>query len=75
MVARTGTIANTRLMKWLARVEQSGLEIVDRFLFNGPNNWNGAAADNLYNTLEVLRDLDTPLLGNTVFVISKRPSQ
>jgi 2-polyprenyl-3-methyl-5-hydroxy-6-metoxy-1,4-benzoquinol methylase len=56
-------------------VEQSGLEIVDRFLFNGPNNWNGAAADHLYDTLELLSDLDTPLLGNTVFVVAKRPRQ
>ena len=56
----------------LASVEQSGLEIVDKFLFNGPNNWNGAAAANMYETLDLLRGLDSPLLGNTVFVAARR---
>lgn len=57
----------------VATVEQSGLEVADRFLFNGPNNWNGAAIDNMYETLDLLRGLDSPLLGNTVFVVAGRP--
>jgi len=57
----------------LATVERSGLEIVDKFLFNGPNNWNGAAAEQIYETLDLLRGLDSPLLGNTVFVVARRP--
>lgn len=55
-------------------VERSGLEIVDKFLFNGPNNWNGAAIEYIDDTLELLRGLDCPLLGNTVFVAARRPS-
>lgn len=57
----------------VATVEQSGLEVADRFLFNGPNNWNGAAIENMYDTLDLLRGLDSPLLGNTVFVAARRP--
>lgn len=57
----------------LATVEKSGLEIVDKFLFNGPNNWNGAAADHICQTLDLLRGLDSPLLGNTAFIVARRP--
>jgi len=57
----------------ITTVEQSGLEIVDQFLFNGPNNWNGAAIEDMYETLDLLRGLDSPLLGNTVFVAARRP--
>ncbi len=57
----------------ITAVEQSGFEIVDRFLFNGYNNWNAAGADYIYETMDLLRDLDTPLLGNTVFVVGRRP--
>ncbi len=57
----------------VATVEQSGLGIADRFLFNGPNNWNGSAIEHMYETLDVLRGLDSPLLGNTVFVAARRP--
>jgi 2-polyprenyl-3-methyl-5-hydroxy-6-metoxy-1,4-benzoquinol methylase len=57
----------------LATVEQSGLEVVDQFLFNGPNNWNGAAIEDMYETLDLLRGLDSPLLGNTIFVAARRP--
>ena len=47
---------------------------MDKFLFNGPNNWNGAAIEYIDDTLELLRGLDCPLLGNTVFVAARRPS-
>ena len=57
----------------VAVVEASGLQIADKFLFNGPNNWNGAAAEHIYDTLELFRGLNSPLLGNTVFVAAKRP--
>ncbi len=56
----------------MATVERSGLEIVDKFLFNGPNNWNGASGGHIYETLDLLRGLDSPLLGNTVFVVARR---
>ena len=59
----------------VATVEQSGLQIVDRFLFNGANNWNGAAIEHMYETLDLLRGLDSPLLGNTVFVAARRPKR
>ena len=57
----------------VAAVEQSGLQVVDRFLFNGANNWNSAAVEDMYETLEFLRGLDSPVLGNTVFVAARRP--
>jgi 2-polyprenyl-3-methyl-5-hydroxy-6-metoxy-1,4-benzoquinol methylase len=56
----------------VATVERSGLEIVDKFLFNGPNNWNGASGDHIYESLDLLRGLDSPLLGNTVFIVARR---
>lgn len=59
----------------ITAVEKSGLEVVDQFLFNGPNNWNGAAIDHMYETLESLRGLDSPLLGNTTFVVARRPNE
>lgn len=57
----------------VATVEAAGLEIADRFRFNGPNNWNGASIDHMYETLDLLRGLDSSLLGNTIFVIARRP--
>jgi 2-polyprenyl-3-methyl-5-hydroxy-6-metoxy-1,4-benzoquinol methylase len=57
----------------VAVVEAAGLEITDKFLFNGSNNWNGAAIEHMYDTLDLLRGLNSPLLGNTVFVAAKRP--
>lgn len=56
-------------------VEQAELQVVDRFLFNGPNNWNGAAAEQIYDALHLLRGLECPLLGNTVFVVAQRSKQ
>ncbi|HUI82799.1 MAG TPA: methyltransferase domain-containing protein [Candidatus Binatia bacterium] len=58
----------------IAAVRDSGLEIVQKFLFNGPNNWNAAGAEHMYETLDLLRGLDHPLLGNTVFVAARRPA-
>lgn len=57
----------------ITTVEQSGLEIVDKFLFNGPNNWNGAASENIYDILDLVRGLNSLLLGNTVFIAARRP--
>ena len=57
----------------IAVLEKGGLEIVDQFLFNGANNWNGAANENMYEAIDLLRGLDVPLLGNTVFVVARRP--
>jgi 2-polyprenyl-3-methyl-5-hydroxy-6-metoxy-1,4-benzoquinol methylase len=57
----------------LAAVTQSGLQVIDKFLFNGPNNWNGAASGDIYESLDLLHGLDSPLLGNTVFVAARRP--
>ena len=55
-----------------ATVRKSGLKIVDKFLFNGANNWNGASGGHIYETLDLLRGLDSPLLGNTVFIVARR---
>jgi len=56
----------------VATVRDAGLEIADQFLFNGPNNWNGSAIGHMYDTLELVRGLNSPLLGNTVFVAAQR---
>lgn len=57
----------------VAVVQKAGLQVVDRFLFNGPNNWNAGGADEMYQTLDLLREFDMPLLGNTVFIVAQRP--
>lgn len=56
----------------ISTVEQSGLEVTDKFLFNGPNNWHGAAAEHIHEILDLVRGLDSLLLGNTVFVAARR---
>ena len=57
----------------VAVVQKAGLQVVDQFLFNGPNNWNAAGADEMYQSLDLLREFDIPLLGNTTFVVAQRP--
>jgi 2-polyprenyl-3-methyl-5-hydroxy-6-metoxy-1,4-benzoquinol methylase len=57
----------------LAIVSAAGFRIVERFLFNGPNNWNGATASLVCENLQRLRDAasDSPLLGNTIFLVGQ----
>jgi len=58
----------------VALCRSAGLGIAEQFLFNGPNNWNGAAGSLMYETLESLKAEagDSPLLGNTTFVVGQR---
>jgi 2-polyprenyl-3-methyl-5-hydroxy-6-metoxy-1,4-benzoquinol methylase len=57
----------------MAVVEKAGLRVVDGFLFNGPNNWNAGGAAEMYMTLDLLREFNVPVLGNTIFVVAQKP--
>lgn len=59
----------------ITTLRQAGLEVADQFLFNAPNNWNSAAAEYIVDALDILRGLDSPLLGNTIFVAARRPNR
>ena len=52
-------------------VESGGFEICEKFLFNGPNNWNTATAALMYESLSMLGRPDCPLFGNTIFLACK----
>jgi len=55
-------------------LESEGFCIRERFLFNAPNNWNSATAELIYKNLNTLRNMDCPLLGNTLFILAQPES-